>query len=215
MRRPVCAPWCPRQRFLAVLLLAAWACVPPVASQEMEDVLYLKDGTGLRGIVVARTLGESVEIQGRDGSVQVYAMDEISRIAKEPVTAPEEIEPPGDGPASGDEGTPASGIVETSAPPAEPSPAPDVVRASAPEAEPTPLPEAESTPVPEADPAPAPGANPDRRGEPGRWLEAGARTPGWPSACRPWSPERGSSTTDSTRRESPSSAPRWRERNDD
>ena len=138
-------------------------------------MLYLKDGTGLRGIVVARTLGESVEIQVRDGNVQVYAIDEISRITKEPVMGPEEIEPPGDGPASGDGGTPASGIVETSAPPAEPSPAPDVVRASAPEAEPTPPPGVESAPGPEA---PAPGVEPGQtRGT--RALAASGRKNPW------------------------------------
>ncbi|MCY3738612.1 MAG: hypothetical protein OXG13_19595 [Gemmatimonadaceae bacterium] len=48
MRRPVRAPCCMRQWFLAVLLLAAWAGVFPVGSQEMEDVLYLKDGTSVR-----------------------------------------------------------------------------------------------------------------------------------------------------------------------
>ncbi len=71
MRRPPRTPCCMRQRFLPVLLLAAWAGVSPVSSQEMEDVVYLKDGTSVRGIVIQWTLGVSVEIQVQDGSVQV------------------------------------------------------------------------------------------------------------------------------------------------
>ena len=148
------------QRFLAVLLLAAWAGVSPVASQEMEDVVYLKDGTSVRGIVVARTLGVSVEIQVKGGNVQVYAMDEISRIAKEPVRSPEEIERPGDDRAPTVEGTPAPGIEGTAAPEtepaqeAEPAPPPEVERAPAPEAEAAPPPEDQGTPGPEAAPAP-------------------------------------------------------------
>ena len=144
MRRPPRTPCCMRQRFLPVLLLAAWAGVSPVSSQEMEDVVYLKDGTSVRGIVIERTLGESVEIQVQDGSVQVHVMDEIARIAREPATGPEAIEPAGDAPAS---------VVEE-------TPAPEIEETSAAEAEPAPSPEAERAPGPEVEEAPAPGVEP-------------------------------------------------------
>ena len=178
MRRPVCAPWCPRQRLVAVLLLAAWAGVAPVASQEMEDVVYLKDGTSVRGIVVARILGESVEIQVRDGNVQVYAMDEISRIAKEPVTGPEEIEPTGDATAPTVEGPPAPEIVEAAASEAEAVSPPEGEETPGPEADPAPPPEAGSTPGLEAEAAPAPGVESEQtRGT--RALAGGGRRNPW------------------------------------
>ena len=144
MRLSARTPFCMRQRFLPVLLLAAWAGPSPVSSREMEDVVYLKDGTTVRGIVIERILGESVEIQVQGGNVRVYAMDDISRIAREPVRGAEEIEPAGDGSAFTVEGAPAPEIEETSAPETEPAPPPEVER--------VPVPEAETVPAPEVEP---------------------------------------------------------------
>ena len=83
------------QRILAVLFLAALGVASPISSQEMEDVVYLRDGTSVRGTVIERTLGESLTIRGQDGSVVTYRMKEISRIVQEPVKGPEEqaVEP--------------------------------------------------------------------------------------------------------------------------
>lgn len=50
---------------------------------DLEDVVYLKDGSIIRGTIIEQIPGESLKIQTRDGSVFVYQMDEISRIAKE------------------------------------------------------------------------------------------------------------------------------------
>ncbi len=71
-------------------------------------------------------------------------MDEIARIAREPATGPEAIEPAGDAPAS---------VVEE-------TPAPEIEETSAAEAEPAPSPEAERAPGPEVEEAPAPGVEP-------------------------------------------------------
>ena len=116
------------QRFLPVLLLTAHAAVSPLSSQEMEDVVYLKDGTSVRGIVIERILGESVKIQMQDGSVQMYAMEEIARIVKEPAeSTEEEAEPERAAPTPGDEEAPAPGIDETPSPETEaPEPEPEV-----------------------------------------------------------------------------------------
>lgn len=52
-------------------------------SDKMEDVVYLKDGSIIRGMIMEQIPGESLKIETRDGSVFVFPMDEVSRIAKE------------------------------------------------------------------------------------------------------------------------------------
>ena len=59
----------------------------PAATQQMEDVGYLKDGGIVRGTIIEQRPGESLRIQARDGNVFRYAMDQIERIAKEPIPA--------------------------------------------------------------------------------------------------------------------------------
>ena len=53
--------------------------------QNMEDVVYLKDGSIVRGIVIEQIPGESLKIQTQGGSVFVYTTDEIARMTREPV----------------------------------------------------------------------------------------------------------------------------------
>src|SRR6266536_3025686 len=59
----------------------------PAATQQMEDVGYLKDGGIVRGTIIEQRPGESLRIQASDGNVFRYAMDQIERIAKEPIPA--------------------------------------------------------------------------------------------------------------------------------
>ncbi len=130
-------------RFVPVLVLMAHAAVSPLSSQEMEDVVYLKDGTRVRGSVVERILGESLTIRGQDGSVATYPMGEVARIVKEPVKGPEEaVEPVEDARAPEDEEAP---------PPEAEMPAPEAEKAPAPETDETPALETEEAPAPEAE----------------------------------------------------------------
>lgn len=55
------------QRLVPILFMTAHVAVSPLSSQEMVDVVYLKDGTTVRGTVTQRILGESVTIQVRGG----------------------------------------------------------------------------------------------------------------------------------------------------
>ena len=75
---------------LLVLLLV---CVGSLAAQEMEDVVYLRDGTVVRGEIIEQVPGQSIRIRTRDGSVYVYTMNLIERIVREPVQAPAAAEP--------------------------------------------------------------------------------------------------------------------------
>ena len=65
---------------LMVFLLAS-----QVWAQQMEDVVYLKDGSIVRGIVIEQIPGASLKIQTQGGSVFVYTMDEIQKMTREPV----------------------------------------------------------------------------------------------------------------------------------
>lgn len=54
---------------------------------EYEDVIYLKDGSIIRGIIVERVPGETYKIEIAGGSVLVVDADEVEKITKERRTA--------------------------------------------------------------------------------------------------------------------------------
>ncbi len=77
-------------RFLVTFLLAAvvLSLVPnPADAQELEDVVYLKDGSILRGTIVETVPDESILIRTRDGNQFRISWDRIERMTKEPVVA--------------------------------------------------------------------------------------------------------------------------------
>ena len=77
-------------RFVLVPCLIVLATAPLFA-QQMEDVVYLKNGEIVWGTIIEQIPGESLKIQTADGSVFAYAMDEISKIVKESVMGTEEL----------------------------------------------------------------------------------------------------------------------------
>ena len=81
-------------RFLLVACLTAFVATAPLFAQPLEDVVYLKDGTIVRGTIIEQIPGESLKIQTQGGSMFLYALEEIAKIVKEPVLEPEvEAEP--------------------------------------------------------------------------------------------------------------------------
>lgn len=72
---------------LAVCAVHAALLPTPSAAQtqEMEDVVYLKDGTVVRGMITEQRPGEYLLIQTRDRNVFRFAFDQIERITKEAV----------------------------------------------------------------------------------------------------------------------------------
>ena len=84
MRRPL--------RALGPLLLALFVAVTVQslvpssvnAQQQEEDVVYLKDGSVLRGTIIEDVIGESLRIRTRDGNVFRIAYDRIDRRTREP-----------------------------------------------------------------------------------------------------------------------------------
>jgi len=51
--------------------------------EAMIDVVYLKDGSIIRGVIIEQVPNKSIKIQTRDGNVFVYQIDQIDRITKE------------------------------------------------------------------------------------------------------------------------------------
>lgn len=68
-----------RCALLVSLLLAANA-----AQAEDVDVVYLKNGSRIVGVIVEMVPSENLRIRTADGSEFVYRMDEVERIAREP-----------------------------------------------------------------------------------------------------------------------------------
>ena len=64
------------------ILLGPWA--PHAQGQEVQDVVYLKDGSIIRGTIIEQVPGESILIQTSDGNRFRYLMEEIERMTKEP-----------------------------------------------------------------------------------------------------------------------------------
>jgi hypothetical protein len=56
-----------------------------ISQQEYEEVVYLKNGSIIKGIIIEQVPDVSVKIQTKDGNIFVYKMEEIERITKEPV----------------------------------------------------------------------------------------------------------------------------------
>ena len=73
---------------LTVALLMILVVVPALAQQGLEDVVYLKNGSIIRGIIVEQIPFKSIKISTLGGSELIYTMDEIVRITKEPPIRP-------------------------------------------------------------------------------------------------------------------------------
>ncbi|MDB5228662.1 MAG: hypothetical protein JWN78_2855 [Bacteroidota bacterium] len=59
-------------------------CISAYSQKNLEEVVYLKNGSIIRGTIIEQIPNETLKIQTRDGSVFVYKFDEIIKITKEP-----------------------------------------------------------------------------------------------------------------------------------
>jgi len=68
---------------LAALMFAFVLPEHSAAQGQDEDVVYLKNGGVVRGIIIEQVPGVSLKIKTRDGNVFVYAMKDIQKMTKE------------------------------------------------------------------------------------------------------------------------------------
>lgn len=69
------------QRFSLLLLLLISNLL--FSQKNMEDVVYLKNESVIRGVIIEQIPNQSIKIQTKDGSVYAFKMDEILKITKE------------------------------------------------------------------------------------------------------------------------------------
>ncbi len=58
------------------------------SAQTMQEVVYLKNGSVIKGVIIEQTPNVSLKIQTADGSVFAYQMEEVEKITKETVDSP-------------------------------------------------------------------------------------------------------------------------------
>jgi hypothetical protein len=74
---------------LAILIILTLGfCTQAFAQKELQDVVYLKNGSIIRGLIVETVPNKTVKIVTIDGSSFVFQMDDILRITKEPKVHP-------------------------------------------------------------------------------------------------------------------------------
>lgn len=72
----------------SILLFVCLLCATfAFAQQKVQDVVYLKNGSVIRGTITELKPSESVTIQTADGSIFVYKIDEVERTAVEDAVA--------------------------------------------------------------------------------------------------------------------------------
>lgn len=52
-------------------------------NSQYVDIVYLKNGSIIRGIIIEQIPNESIKIQTQDGSIFVYKMEEVEKMTKE------------------------------------------------------------------------------------------------------------------------------------
>ena len=57
-----------------------------LAQNNYQDVVYLKNGSVIRGVIIEQVPNESIKIETADRSIFVYKMDEIQKLTKEEKT---------------------------------------------------------------------------------------------------------------------------------
>lgn len=65
--------------FIAILCLTAVSA----QTEKLQDVIYLKNGTVLRGTIVEHRIGEAIRFAVEGGSVVEYSIEDIDRFTKE------------------------------------------------------------------------------------------------------------------------------------
>ena len=77
-----------RLHLIIILFLAILPFNDAIAKSnydKMEDVVYLRNGSIIRGLIIERVINTSLKMQTKDGSVFVYPINEVEKITKEPI----------------------------------------------------------------------------------------------------------------------------------
>ncbi|MBO5720562.1 MAG: hypothetical protein J6R61_03420 [Bacteroidales bacterium] len=75
------------KKFILFLIFAI-AGIGVAAAQNYQEVVYLKNGSVIRGVIIEQIPNQSVKIQTSDGNIFVYQISEVEKITKEQAMAP-------------------------------------------------------------------------------------------------------------------------------
>ena len=75
------------KKFILFLIFAI-AGIGVAAAQNYQEVVYLKNGSVIRGMIIEQIPNQSVKIQTSDGNIFVYQISEVEKITKEQAMAP-------------------------------------------------------------------------------------------------------------------------------
>lgn len=67
-------------RILTLGMLGLWAA----STAQAEDVVYLKDGTVVRGLILEQIPEQTLQLKTSDGNVSIFSMDKIKKIEHVP-----------------------------------------------------------------------------------------------------------------------------------
>jgi hypothetical protein len=65
---------------------------PVHAQVNYEDVVYLKNGSIIHGVIIEQVPNQSIKIQTKDGNVFFYKIDEVEKLTKEPTKNTDNIQ---------------------------------------------------------------------------------------------------------------------------
>lgn len=68
---------------LLMLLSLLFVCIFAYGQTAMEDIIYLKNGSIIRGIIIEQIPNQSIKVQTKDKNVFVFKYDEIEKMTKE------------------------------------------------------------------------------------------------------------------------------------
>ena len=57
--------------------------ISSIAQTIYQDVVYLKNGSIIRGIIIEQVINKSIKIETRDKSIFIFTLDEVEKITKE------------------------------------------------------------------------------------------------------------------------------------
>lgn len=68
---------------ILIILGVLFVCLTSVLGQELLEVLYLKDGSIIRGVIIEQIPDKSIKIQTNEGNIFAYPMQNVLKITKE------------------------------------------------------------------------------------------------------------------------------------
>ena len=73
------------KRILLIFAVLLGSCLS-IYAQDLQEVVYLKNGSVIKGVIIEQTPNESLKIQTSDGSIFAYKMIDVLKITKEAQT---------------------------------------------------------------------------------------------------------------------------------